>query len=564
MHNFLNELKTKIKGEIITDEEEKFKYRRDTSIFEMEPTVVVLPRDSEDIQNLVELVKKHKNETPELSITARSAGTDMTGGPLTESVLIDFTKYMNQFLELGNNYAIAQPGMYYRDFEKRTLEKDLYFPSYPASREICAIGGIVSNNAGGERTLQYGKTNKYIAALKVVLSDGKEHEFRKLNKSELEKKMKQDDFEGKVYKRVYELVSGNRALIEESRPKVSKNSSGYNIWDVFDGKYFDLTQVICGAQGTLGIITEAKLKLVKRKKFNKLYIVFFKNLDTLPQFTQDVLKLKPTSLEITDDHTFKIYLRYAKEMAEILGSKGIFSTIKLFMPEFIMTLRSGVPKLVTLVEFEGDEESPIFEKIKQLEQLVKRYKLQGRFCKTQLEADKYWKLRRDTFKLLREKIKDKHATPFIDDISILPEYLPEFIPRLTKILDEHKILYTISGHLGDGNLHVIPLMDLAREEERNKIYEVMEQVFKLILEHKGSLTAEHNDGLIRSPYLEQEFGEEVYKIFVEIKKIFDPDNIFNPNKKVGVTREFAIAHIITDKQYVQHHPHRINTKNAYF
>lgn len=555
MDNFLIELKSKLKGKIITDSNEKFKYRRDTSIFEMEPSAVILPKDSKDIQNLVSLITKHKKEVPELSITARSAGTDMTGGPLTESVLIDFTEHMNRFLELGENYAVAEPGMYYRDFEKRTLEKDLYFPSYPASREVCAIGGIVSNNAGGERTLQYGKTNKYILGLRVILADGNEYYFGKIDKRELEKRMKEQTFEGKIYRKTFELLNKNRQLIEESRPKVSKNSSGYNIWDVIENDNFDLTQLFCGAQGTLGIITQAKLKLVAKKKFNKLYVVFFKNLDALPSWTQDVLKLKPTSLEITDDHTFKIYLRYAKEMAEILGSKGIFSTIKLFMPEFIMTVRSGIPKLITLVEFEGDEEPPIFEKIKQLEQLVKNYKLQGRFCKTQLEADKYWKLRRDTFKLLREKIKDKHATPFIDDISISPSYLPEFIPALTKILDEHKILYTISGHLGDGNLHVIPLMDLSDEGERKKIYEVMERVNKLILEHKGTLTAEHNDGLIRSPYLEQEFGREVYELFVQIKKIFDPSNIFNPNKKVGVTREFAIKHMITDKAYVQNHPH---------
>lgn len=557
----LDELRSKIKGEIITEGEEKVKYRRDTSIFEMEPQVIIFPKDSEDIQNIVSIINSYKASIPDLSLTARSAGTDMTGGPLTESVLIDFTKHINQFLDLGEDWARVEPGMYYRDFEKKTLEKDLYFPSYPASREICAMGGIVSNNAGGERTLQYGKTNKYILGLKVIFADGKEYYLEKLKKNDLEVKMKQKNFEGEVYRKTFDLLSKNGDLVKKSRPKVSKNSSGYNIWDVIDDDSFDLTQLICGAQGTLGIITESKLKLVKKKRFNKLYVVFFKNLEHLPSFTHDVLKLKPTSLEITDDHTFRIYLKYAKEMAEVLGVKGFFATFKLFLPEVLITLRSGVPKLVALIEFEGDAEAPIFEAIKQLEQIVKSYKLKGLFCKTDLEAQKYWKLRRDTFKLLREKIKDRHATPFIDDISILPEYFPKFIPALTKILDEHKILYTISGHLGDGNLHVIPLMDLSKESERNKIYEVMESVNKLILEHNGSLTAEHNDGLIRSPYLEEEFGKDVYELFVEIKKIFDPQNIFNPYKKVGVDKQFAMQHMITDRQYVQHHPHRINTKN---
>lgn len=539
--------------EIVTDEEGKFKYRRDTSIFEIEPQAVVFPKNSGDIEKLVKLVKTEK--LANLSLTVRAAGTDMTGGSLTESVLLDVTKYMNKVKEVGKDFAVTEPGVYYRDFEKETMKKNLFLASFPASRELCAMGGIVSNNSGGEKTLQYGKTNKFILGLKVILSDGKEYYFEKLDKHSLQEKLVNEGFEGDVYRQIYKLVTENKKMIEESRPKVSKNSSGYNIWDVYDGENFDLTQLFCGAQGTLGIVTEEKLKLVEKQKYEKLFVVFFKNLDTLPQFTQDVLKLKPTSLEITDDHTFKLYLKYAREMSELLGAGGIFSTIKLFLPEFIMTLRSGIPKLVTLVQFEGDDDEILRGKVKQLKTLVQKYNLKGRFCKTQLEADKYWKLRRDTFKLLREKIKDRHSTPFIDDISILPEYLPEFIPQLTKILDEHKILYTISGHLGDGNLHVIPLMDLSREEERNKIYEVTDIVYNLILKHKGTLSAEHNDGLIRSPYLEMEFGKEVYDIFKKVKVIFDPHNIFNPNKKIGVTREYAISHMINDQAYVQKHPH---------
>ncbi len=539
--------------EVVTDEDGKFKYKRDTSIYEIEPSAVVFPKNPSDIQKLVRLVNEEKK--PNISLTVRSAGTDMSGGPLTESILIDVMRYMNKIEEVGKDFAITEPGVFYRDFEKETMKKNLYLPSFPASRELCAMGGIVSNNSGGEKTLQYGKTNKYILGLKVILADGKEYYLEKLTKHGLQEKVVNGGFEGEVYEKIYKLVTDNKKIIEDSRPKVSKNSSGYNIWDVYDGENFDLTQLICGAQGTLGIITEEKLKLVEKQKYEKLYVIFFKNLDTLPQFTQDVLKLKPTSLEITDDHTFKLYLKYAREMSELLGAGGIFSTAKLFLPEFLMVARSGIPKLVTLVQFEGDDKEILDGKIKQLETVVKKYKLKGRLCKTQLEVDKYWRLRRDTFRLLREKIKDRHSTPFIDDISVLPEYLPEFIPALTKILDEHKILYTISGHLGDGNLHVIPLMDLSVEEERKKIYEVTDKVYKLILEHKGSLTAEHNDGLIRSPYLEMEFGKEVFDIFKKVKQIFDPNNIFNPNKKTGATREYAIDHMINDKVYVQKHPH---------
>lgn len=540
------ELQKIIEGEVITDDLELKKYSRDTSIFEMTPSVVVKPKNREDLKSLVKYASENKKKNPSLSLTARAAGTDMSGGPLTTSISVNFLDHFNHIKSITENYTIVEPGVFFRDLEAKLDEKNLLYPPYPASKQLCAIGGIVNNNSGGEKTLQFGKTNKYILGLNTVLSDGQEHYFEKISKTELNKKIKSTSFEGKLYKKIYNLLSKNEELIYSTRPQVSKNSSGYNIWDVIDSDgNFDMTQLICGAQGTLGFVTEAKLKLVPNPQKERLYVVFIKNMKDLPNFVQDVLKLKPTSLEITDDHTFKIYLKYAKEMAELLGSHGVLGTMKLFMPETMLIARHGMPKLIVLVEFEGDETSVLSKEVKQLEQIIKKYKMVGHFCRKKKDSDKYWKLRRDTFKLLREKITNRHSTPFVDDIIVRPEYLPEFLPKLTEILDRYKLFYTISGHLGDGNLHIIPLMDLKNPQEREKIYPSTDEVYKLVLEYKGSLSAEHNDGLIRSPYLEEQFGTRVYKIFSEIKDTFDPLNIFNSHKKIGVTKEFAKSYMIT-------------------
>lgn len=539
-----SELKKFIKGDLITDPMSLQKYSRDTSIFEIKPSLIVAPKDIQDLQNLVAFVSKNKKSHEELSLTARAAGTDMSGGPLTDSIIVDFTKYFNHIKEVTKEYTVVEPGVYFRDLEKILDMKELLYPPYPASKMICAIGGIVNNNSAGEKTLQYGKTNKYILELEMILRDSKKYTFRKLSKKELDKKMAQKDLEGEIYKNTYKLITNNYELITNSRPQVSKNSSGYNIWDIWDKEHFDLTQIFCGAQGTLGLMTKAKLRLVSKPHHSKLYVVFMKNLNDLPQFVNEVLTLKPTSLEITDDHTFKIYLKYAREMASLLGSGGIINTIKLFMPETFLILRHGIPKLIVLVEFEGDQTRDLTHEIKQLEEIVKKYNLVGRFCRTKLESEKYWKLRRDTFKLLREKIKDKHSTPFVDDIIIKPETLPEFLPKLTAILDKYKIFYTISGHLGDGNLHIIPLMDLKKSQEREKIFPCADEVYKLVSEYQGSYSAEHNDGLIRSPYLKQQFGEKIYKIFKDLKQIFDPEGIFNPHKKVDATFAYAKSHMI--------------------
>lgn len=542
----LENLNEVVPGEVSLDSVQNAKYKRDTSIFEIQPAAVISPRNVRDIQNVVNFVNKNKKKQPNLSITARSAGTDMAGGPLTDSILLEFMSHFNQIKEIKDHSAIIEPGVYYRDFEKEAAKYGLLYPSYPASKDLCAFGGIVNNNSGGEKTLVYGKTNKYIEKFKMVLSDGNIYTLKKVGGKALEEKLKQKDFEGEIYRKIHKLLSSHEDVIAKSRPQVSKNSSGYNIWDAWDGENLDLTQLVCGAQGTLGIVTEAKVRLVPIPKHEKLYVIFMKNMKNLPQFVQDVLALKPTSFEITDDHTFKIYLRYAREMAAVIGSHGLFETIKLFMPETMLILRHGMPKLIVLVEFEGNDPAELRGDMKALDGIVKKYKMIGHRTKNRMEANKYWKLRRDTFKLLREKITDRHSTPFVDDIIVKPQDLPEFWPQLTSILDNSKLFYTISGHLGDGNLHIIPLMDLSKETEREKIYPTTDKVYDLVLKYHGSITAEHNDGLMRAPYLKEEFGEEVYKIFEEVKKAFDPDNIFNPHKKTDGTFEYAKAHMIKD------------------
>ena len=546
MDDLLNSLQGKFKGEVQTAGNVLEKFSIDTSIFRVTPQVVVSPQDSADLQTLVSWVASQKKNNSSLSLTARAAGTDMTGGPLTDSIVVDVMKHFNHIVEIGPDYVIVEPGVFYRDLERELDKRNIFFPSYPASKDWCALGGMIANNAGGEKTLLYGKTDKYISSLQMVLADGKEYAIEPLDSQKSKSRTTEKTFVGKIYKSIYELLSTNYDLLKRSRPTVSKNSSGYNVWDVMgkDGS-MDLTKMLVGSQGTLGLITQAKLKLVPKSKLSKLFVVFLRNLDNLPQFTQEILDLRPSSLEITDDHTFKLYLKYASEMAQVLGAGGIFQTVKLFMPEVIMMATSGTPKLILLVEFEGDDEGILLDKIEFLRKVVSNYHLSGHFCKTELEVAKYWKMRRDTFKLLREKIKGVYPAAFIDDLIVRPEYLSEFLPKLTEILDKTGVTYTISGHLGDGNLHIIPLMDIKKEETRKQIVEITQKVYDLVLKFHGSLSAEHNDGLIRGDWLEKEFGLEVYNIFKQIKQIFDPQNIFNPHKKTDSSHDYMNSHMRT-------------------
>jgi len=538
----LEEVKNIIKGEVGSGEKELASHSRDASIFEIKPKLVVYPKDSEDIKNLVKWVDKNKDSDKELSLTARSGGTDMGGGALNDSVIVDFSAHLNRVTEVGDDYAVVEPGTFYRDFEKETLKKNLLLPSYPASREICTVGGMVANNSGGEKSLRYGKTENYIQELSVVFGDGEEYLLKALTLEELEQKKSQDNFEGRIYGQMYELLESNHELIQKAKPNVSKNSAGYLLWNVWDRKKFDLAQLFTGAQGTLGLITKIKFRLIKPKKYSKLLLIFLKDLKSLGEVVNVVNKNNPESFESYDDHTFKLAVKMLPDLIKKMGIGTMFK----FIPDVWAILTGGIPKMVMLVEFTADEEVGLLDTVKKCQKEVfEGFGAKTRVTKNNADAQKYWTIRRESFSLLRKYVKGKKTAPFIDDVIVRPEYLPEFLPKLNTILDEYKndVVYTIAGHPGDGNFHIIPLMDLSNEKSKKIISELLERVYNLVLEYHGSITAEHNDGLIRTPYLEKMYGPETYKLFERTKHIFDPKNIFNPNKKVGGSMEYSMAHI---------------------
>ncbi|MBI2506743.1 MAG: FAD-binding oxidoreductase [Candidatus Colwellbacteria bacterium] len=537
-----DELEKIIAGEVDAREAVLRRYSRDASLFEIEPQVVVFPEDSDDLKKLVRFVSQKRKKGKEIYLTARSGGTDMTGGPLGESIIADFTKHFNRIGEVQDLSITAEPGVFYRDFEEETLKHNLILPSFPASREIATLGGMAANNAGGEKTLVYGKTNRYVKGLKVVLSDGNEYVFKPLEQYELEAKLKLDNFEGEIYRGVYKIVDGNYDLLRRARPKVSKNSAGYALWDVWDKKIFDLTQLFVGSQGTLGFITAVKLELVRPKSHSRMLVIFLRDLKQLAKVIHKVLEYKPETFESYDNHTLKLAIRFLPQLAKLL--KGNLRSIAWkFWPEISTILTGGMPKLILTAEFTDNDEETLERKVDGVEEAVSQFGLKARIMKTPLEIDKYHWIRRESFNLLRHKIKNRQTAPFIDDIIVPPDSLPHFLPRLEEIMNKYKLIYTIAGHVGDGNFHIIPLMDLSRKDAKEVIHKLTDEVYQLVFEYGGSMTAEHNDGLIRSPYLKQMYGEEVYKLFEDVKRIFDPDNIFNPGKKVGANLEYALAHL---------------------
>jgi FAD/FMN-containing dehydrogenase len=524
------ELKQIIKGEVLDDTDTREKYSRDASLFKVVPAVVVRPVDVADIQALVRFVSAEKQKGRDITLSPRSAGTCMSGGSLTDSIMIDTMAHFNHVLEVGDDYAVTEPGVFFRDFDKETKKKGLELPSYTASRELCAVGGMVGNNAGGEKHLKYGKTDAYVEELDVVMADGEVHTLKA-------------GADTPYTAPLAALLTKNHELIEAHKPKVRKNSAGYAIWDM-DPAQPNLARLMVGAQGTLGIITKIKFKLVKPKPFAAMTVMFVSDLQELGALVPGVLAYQPDSFESYDDNTFKLATKYFPEFALQMKS-GIIGLGISFLPEVLMVLMGGVPKLVLLAEFRADTQEEATRKAEKLARDIKEHvkHVKVRVAKNEAAARKYWVVRRESFALLRSKVRGKRTAPFIDDFVVPPTSLPNFLPKLEIILDQYHLIYTVAGHVGDGNFHIIPLIDPKDKNMPHVIEELSKKVYDLVFEFQGSISGEHNDGYVRTPFVEQMFGHEMYALFGEVKKLFDPLGIFNPGKKVDMTFKEAATHL---------------------
>jgi FAD/FMN-containing dehydrogenase len=520
-------------------------YSHDASMFELKPTAVVMPKDSQDVQVLVKLVAEAKKTQPHLSLTARSAGTDMSGGAINDSIIVDFNKHFRKIGTITPTSAHVQPGVFYRDFEPETFKHDALLPSFPASRELCTVGGMVNNNSGGEKSLEFGKTERFVKELKVIFADGNEYTVKPLNRLELVKKMGQKNFEGRLYKKTFDLLEKHYDQIKGAKPNVTKNSTGYKLWDVWDREtgIFDMTQLIIGAQGTLGFVTDIHFRLVPTRPFSGVLVCFMKDMDQLGDIINTVMEHKPATFESFDNYTLMLSIKFFFFFHKTMGWWKLMKLGIQLIPDALI-LAKGIPKLILLVEFTGASQQEVDDKINAMQAALKPFKLEAtEDDDTEAKAWKFRVMRRESFNLLRKKVKDKHTAPFIDDLVVPPPYLPEFLPKLRKIINKYHLLATVAGHMGDGNFHVIPLMKLEDPKERAKLAPAMKEVNELVLHYHGSLSGEHNDGLVRGPWLGEMYGPHILRLFKDTKDIFDPEGLFNPHKKANANWDYSFSHI---------------------
>lgn len=535
----LKDLKSVIRGQIKTDPETIKAHSTDASVFTRIPQIVIYPKSVDDIKNLVNYVNLANSSGPKLHLTARARGTCMTGGPLSDSIVVNVDKHLNgvEVIDQGDLYAIIEAGVEFTLFEQQALPINLTMPVYPSSKQYAAFGGMIMNDCAGEKSLRYGKMHNFVDWIEMVLSDGSVAKFEKLTRDQVKQKMTSNNYEASIYRQLIPLIERHNSLIKAHVPPVSKNSSGYALWRVWNQSEdtFDLSQLLSGSQGTLGIMTRARVRLIHDKPHRVLLSVFIRDWQELPEVINSILPYDPEMLEAYDDNTLKIAMKYRSELAKSAGI-GSFKLWRLFGKERAYKRQyKKLPPLTMLIELAEDDVVTLNNKIAELQMALTKQRLIYHVTSDPDEYKKFWAIRRESYKLLKDHSPGITATVFIEDFCVQPAELPLFFPKLLLILYENNIKATIAGHAGNGNFHIIPLMNLSDPTERGKIIPVMQKVHQLIWEHGGTISAEHNDGILRTPFVEEQFGTDMYKLFRETKRIFDPNNIFNPGKKVGGT-----------------------------
>ena len=525
------------------------KYATDESIFEVRPQLIVFPRNTKDVRQIVTIISDAKEAGMDASLTARAAGTGLSGGPLNDSVIMDTTKYLTSMSVIEHNEdgtarVRVKPGKLFKDFDVETKKVGYFLPPYPSSRDICTVGGMVANNAAGPNSLKYGHTASFVRSLEVVLADAEAYELSPLTYEQLKNELHRTDLLGDVYRKVWQLLEEHYDTIKEARPKSSKNSAGYLLWEVLHAEsleafkggegHFHLFPLFAGSQGTLGIITDITFNMLPIPTESPLVLVPITKLESIGAAIQCVLRYKPYNVEIFDRKTYELALGNLYFFRKQFFSGdwlGWFKFVANFLTNHITRFSGRAPEFVLLVKFDGANAAEANKHITNVclaldEQDCSAWPL------SRGAEDMIWKIRFASYTLAKLQDTNKRPAAFLEDMVIPPKNLPGFLKELDELLEKYQAEYAMHGHGGDGHFHFYPLMDFTDPNTPEKIKSMADDFFALAKKHDGNICGEHNDGIIRTPYLSLLFSGEVLTLFERLEHAFDPDDIFNPGKKV--------------------------------
>lgn len=518
-------------GEVMTSTDARRYFATDNSILQLAPALIAYPRNENDVRKVARFTWQLAERGRIIPITARGSGTDHTGAALSSGIMLVFPAHMNRVLELDtkSNTVTVEPGTNYGKLQQTLHTHGRFLASYPPSLEYSTVGGAIANNVSGEKSIKYGDTRANVKSLRVVLANGEVIETRRLSKRELSKKLGLATFEGEIYRSVDTLLEEQRSLVERLETAGVKNNAGYDLLDVKrkDGS-FDLTPLIVGSQGTLGIVTEAVLSTEPHNPSPTLLMAAF---DSLQQLQDCVLELRelsdrPSAIEMIDGNLL--------EQIQTLNPNQLGEAMK---PPF--------PSALLLVEFD-DSDRHIKKAMKKTDKIFEKYAANVEVATDPEHQQQLRKLRELTGSWLAHNEGLLHAVPIVGDGSVPPDQLRAYLEGIYDLLKTNNLKPAVWGHVGEGTVAFQPKLNLGQVGDRQKAFRLMDAYNKLVIKLGGSISATSGDGRLRTPYLETLYGPEQYALLAKVKQIFDPYGTLNPGVKFGSSLDDIKEMIRTD------------------
>ncbi len=513
IQEFASELRPEFSGEIHTDRFTRLLYSTDASIYQIEPMAVLVPRGHDDAVAAVSLAARYA-----LPVLPRGGGTSLAGQTVGAAVVIDFSKYMNRILDVNYEERLArvQPGVVLDQLNAHLLPAGWRFPPDVATSNRATVGGMIGNNSSGSHSILYGITLNHVRSMRALLAGGEECDFAEVSEDDWKRKAGQRDREGHIYRAVTSIVAANSKEIRSRYPKIMRRVGGYNLDSVLpDTGGGNLCRLIVGSEGTLATCTEAALNLTREPRAKALDIVHFSELIAALEALQEILALHPAAVELVD-----------KMLLDLTRLQPAFARKMNFI--------DGDPAAILIVEFFGDTEVEVRNKLDRLEARLRDCGRGTAFVRAVRPGDQanVWAIRKAGVGLLSSIRGDAKPAAFVEDTAVAPEHLSEYVRRFRQVLERHHTRAGYYGHASVGCLHIRPIINLKEESGIRKMTEISAAVKDLVVEFKGAMSGEHGDGISRSHWNRELFGERLYEAFRELKAAFDPAGMMNPGKIV--------------------------------
>lgn len=508
------ELRLELEGEVRFDTVSRALYSTDASVYQIQPAGVVVVKTKDDIVRTVRICRKHG-----CPITMRGGGTSQAGQAIGEGLQVDTSKYFNRLLEVNvaERWARVEPGIVLDELNAALKAHNLRFAPDISTASRATVGGMMANNSSGARSVMYGKTIDHVLEQEVVLSDGSVVQFRPRTKNEVEALAAQPTLEGACYREVRRLATEHAGEIARRYPKVLRRVGGYNLDAFVDADApFNLTRLMVGSEGTLGVVLEAKIALVPLPKFKAVLAIQFADLLEALAATPAILAHKPSAIEVMDGF--------------ILDNTKQSPALDRMRRTFI----DGDPGALLCVELYADDERELPPRLAAIEADLRARHFGYRYFATTDLAQQatIWGLREAALGLSMAMKEDAKSLSFVEDTAVAPERLRDYIDRFLAIVRKHNTTAGVYAHASVGCLHVRPVINMKTEAGVRTFEALANDVADLVLEFGGALSGEHGDGLVRSPFMAKMFGPTLYEAFRSIKRTFDPDGLFNPGKIV--------------------------------